>query len=156
MINQQKPPVGSKTPTWPTLHRVSANFSNQLEIKETFERFLTMIWTINKANVLLCQVVTEQKNTNEVKSTRSYWLYSHGLGFCCCCCWTFELVGMTLGLGYIIFWSDGFQRTQVCARLPLWPSHTLHILLYISCITLYIISNIISRIISYTTPYITS
>ena len=92
------------------------------------------------ANVLLFQVVTEQlKQKIQMKSSLQdpavdFFTFSHGLGFCCCC-WTFQLVGMTLGLGCIIFWSDGFQRTQVCARLPLWPSHTLHTLLYISCIT---------------------
>ena len=110
MINQQKPPVGSKTPTWPTLHRVSANSSNQLEKKETFERCLTMIWTTNKANVLLCQVVTEQKYkwSQDFKILLTVHVFSHCLGFCCCCCWTFDLVGLTIDYGalqyYLLQW----------------------------------------------------
>ena len=49
-----------------------------------------------------------------------FFTFSHGLGFCCCCCCcTFELVGMTVGLGCIIFWSDGFKGLRsVLDRFP--------------------------------------
>ena len=129
MINQQKPPVGSKTPTWPTLHRVSANFSNQLEIKETFERFLTMIWTINKADVLLCQVVTEQKIQMKSSLLLTVHVFSHGLGFCCCL-----LVGLTIDYGALQYylWEWWFSKDSgLCKVATLTFPYILHILYHI-------------------------